>query len=197
MSSLGGFNGGNLNSGNGNRATVGRTLAGVLSGAAANIKSRFSNLNTANSSIQPPSPTTEHTTSTSATPTLNTSTISTHTHGTFRDSSQSPTPHMSSDDKCNNHQQSYSSYQPFHSRFHRQQGNYVNQWSTATGGRFSNNQSVQQLAPTALPTTVPGADRNEAIGGVGGFSASSNSSIPASVQCRSFTSSQATPYAFG
>ena len=197
MSSLGGFSGGNLNSGNGNRATVGRTLAGVLSGAAANIKSRFSNLNAANSSIQPSSPTAEHTRSTSAAPTLNTSTISTHTHGTFRDSSQSPTPQMSSEDKYINHQQSYSSYQPFNSQFQRQQGNYVNQWSTATGGRFSNNQSVQQLAPTALPTTVPGADGNETIGGVGGFSASSNSSIPASVQSLSFASSQATPYAFG
>ena len=188
MSSLGGFTGGKESSGNGNRGTVGRTLAGVFSGAAANIRSKFTNLGTVNNALQPSSPTPQQTTITSVASTP--STIN-HNHGVLRDLSKSPPTYKSNEETFGSHTPHYSQQQ--------YSAQFQHKWSEATSGQLVNNKSVEQLAPNALPITVPGAYVNDALGGISGatMSLSSASSIPTSVQTLSFTGSQSPSYAFG
>ena len=192
MSSLGGFTGGKGSSGNGNRGTVGRTLAGVFSGAAANIRSKFSNLGTVNNTLQPSSPIPEQTAINSATSSSTISPTLNHNHGVLRDSSQSPTTYMSNEETFRSHTPHYSPQQ-YISQFQH------HEWSEATSGKLSNNKYVEHLAPNALPITVPGADVNDAVGGVSGgaMALSSASPITTSIQTLSFVGSQSPSYAFG
>ena len=185
LGALGGINGSTTC--NNNRATVGRTLAGVLSGAAANIRSRFSHLNTTNSNSSTSPPTERKVTSGSSTPSL-----------TNHNTSQSPPPPVSDEANpiiiANHHQQPQFQQYPQYSKYHNPQGgsgSHISQWCEG----ISYDQSGEQLAPTALPTTVPGAEVNDDGRGFHGKDRSTNS-IPSSVQSN-LSQSTSMSYTFG
>lgn len=189
MSSLGGFSGGKGGPGNGNRVTVGRTIAGVFSGAAANIRSRFSNLSTVNTVHEGPSPIPE-TTSDSVANSSNKSWIN-HDQRDYHEASKSTATRLSNNELFPNPTAQYSQQQYY------PQTN--NRWSeVATIGQFTNNESVEQLSPNALPITVPGAEVTSTLPYAGTPTPISIcTTIPTSVHKLSFEGSQSPSNAYG
>ena len=191
MSSIGGFNGGKGGSGNGNRVTVGRTIAGVFSGAAANIKSKLSNLNTVSNVIQTSSP--DHVpdqTYNSTASFNNTSSRINHEHEDYRDACNSTAKFLSHNESFQKHTLQNPQQQYYPQSNHR--------WSEATMERFGNNKSVEKLTPNALPITVPGADVN-IVRGLDGMSIAPNScsTLPTSVDTLSAGDSESSSNTFG
>ena len=189
MSSLGGFSGGKGGPENENRVKVGRTIAGVFSGAAANIRSRFSNLSTVNTVFQGPSPIPE-TTSDSMASNSNQSWIN-HEQGDYHEASKSTSTRLSNNELFSNPTAQYSQQQYY------PQTN--NRWSeVATTGQFTHNKSVEQLSPNALPITVPGADITSTLPYNGiPTPISTCTTIPTSVHKLSFEGSQSPSNAYG
>lgn len=169
--------------------TVGRTIAGVFSGAAANIRSRFSNLSTVNNVHQGTFPAPEKT-SDSVTSSSNKSWTS-HDQGDYHEASKSTAARLSNNELYSNPTAQYSQQQYYHPS--------NNRWSeAATTGQFSNNKSVERLAPNELPITVPGADINTALPyNEVPTATSSCTTIPTSVHKLSFEGSESPSHAYG
>ena len=186
MSSLGGYTSSKGLPGGNNRGNVGRTIAGVFSGAAANIKSRFSNINNGNNLPQTNSTLPERS-SVIITPDSNTPV--TKQNGNL----QKPITTERSIPISETFPSLNSSY---HQNPYHHQNNH--RWSETTVGTFANNTSVGQLAPNAIPITVPGADQNVSTGSDTPNTAFSSSSyVPKSVQTLSHAASQSPSHAFG
>ena len=190
MSSLGGFTGEKGNSLTGNRGTVGRTLADVFSGAAANIKSKFSHLSAISNVVQTSCPTPEQSIISSTSASTSIPLSINHNHGLFRDLSRSPTTYKSKEESLGINTPSYSQQYNLQSQ--------PNSFSEATNRHLVNNKSVEHLAPNALPITVPGADVSDGLRDFSGLSIEPSSTTPiSSVQSTTISESQSQSFAFG
>ena len=153
MSSLGGFAGGRAGAPNANRGTVGRTIAGVFSGAAANIKSRFSNLNTVNNVAQTPSPGPEQYFPANSSQKIN------------LEQGQSSDVPLSKSTAAFSNMDTFQSSSTQYS--HQQYSHQINnRWQESQVGHFADNKFAEHMPPNELPVTVPGSDMNFAFGTV-------------------------------
>ena len=153
MSSLGGFAGGRAGAPNASRGTVGRTIAGVFSGAAANIKSRFSNLNTVNNVAQTPSPVSEQYLPANSSQKIN------------LEQGQSSDVPLSKSTAAFSNMDTFQSSSTQYS--HQQYSHQINnRWQESQVGHFADNKFAEHMPPNELPVTVPGSDMNFAFGTV-------------------------------
>ena len=154
MSSLGGFAGGRAGASAASRGTVGRTIAGVFSGAAANIKSRFSNLNTVNNVAPTPSPGTPE----QFFPANSSQKINLEQGQSSHVPLSKSTAAFSNMDTFQSSSTQYSHHQYSHQ--------INNRWQESQVEQLTDNKFVEHMPPNELPVTVPGSDMNFAFGTV-------------------------------
>lgn len=186
MSSLGGYSGSKVGPGVNNRATVGRTIAGVFSGAAANIKSRFSNISSGNNIPNTNLPSQEKYPGTIAT---GSDDLITQHNGNLE------TPFLNEYTFSRNEKFPNSTTSNSQNQYHTQNNH---RWSENSLDHFTNNRSVEQLAPNDLPITVPGSDLH--VSQESDMTTSTMSSsyyIPKSVNTFSQEVSQSPSHTFG
>jgi hypothetical protein len=114
-----------------------------------------------------------------------------HDQGDYHEASKSTSTRLSNNELFSSPTAQYSQQ-----TFYPQTNNL---WTeVAPPGQFTNNKSVEQLAPNALPITVPGADINTELSYVGVPTTSpSCAPIPTSVHKLSYEGSQSPSHAYG
>ena len=186
MSSLGGYAGGKGASSGNNRVTVGRTIAGVFSGAAANIKSRFSNISAGNNVLHTNLYSPEKS---SGIITSSSNDLASQQNGNLQRPGSNEYSY-SSNETFPNIEASYPQTQYYPQNNHR--------YSEHAIGNFPDNRSVEQLAPNALPITVPGADQHVSPGNnMASSTFSSTCYVPKSISTFSQEVSQSSSHAYG